>query len=710
VKLRTILFAILLANIFFSVNPNNNIQLAFSQDQDEGKNFSGETIEGEHIIFFLRETSTGRIPTLALNSSWSTITPNIDGKVEKEEWKDAFETEIEFFSSSKPGISDIYSIGKLFLKNNNVSLYLAFNLTADTSDDYDAVFILSTTSEFALIFSTTNIPDDQKGVYWKTGFNTHRMWEIKIPLSELPDLQIIPINIRFPNNGKNNVVHYEWPDYKRNLALASSISKNAHKNASFIKYVFDLIKVLDQSYELFQDLYNYTPYDGEKIAIVVNYTLKYTGLSGNPIKVKHPYSLGTYLHELGHDFTIGGFRVSSESLAQLSEVYPTTKNITSNNILLESYLRSNISKSMFSETKQLLFQYENNESKFEEIDIFTEEYIPPRQAINIFKGILCNLIETYGWDILSKNTYPCTIYDNLKESNIINKNFNILVYRLSLGAKEDLRNLFQERWRMPIIENNRYILSETFHESQVIVETNSIVDVTSYHYFNETPKITFSIISSPKTVDLINIKMPRARAREPYSIKINNRTLLNNYYAPLNQSHAFISFNINQSFNNIEIIGKYSDLEPPKTSHNYDWSIKKQDFRITLNATDAISGVSETFYRINGGSIKKISKDGQPKITQTGYNNVEYWSIDNVNNEESHKNIFDIMIEERIRNKDSFDNNPKFYLELIILKGFFLLWFIGAPISIFIYARHMRKTHLPAFKYYKNNKMYLSNM
>ncbi len=77
------------------------------------------------------------------------------------------------------------------------------------------------------------------------------------------------------------------------------------------------------------------------------------------------------------------------------------------------------------------------------------------------------------------------------------------------------------------------------------------------------------------------------------------------------------------------------DLTPPTTTDDYDGLWHSTDFTITLNASDSISGTAETYYRINDDAINNVSGNGQPYIITEGANNkLEYWSIDNANNEE----------------------------------------------------------------------------
>ena len=68
---------------------------------------------------------------------------------------------------------------------------------------------------------------------------------------------------------------------------------------------------------------------------------------------------------------------------------------------------------------------------------------------------------------------------------------------------------------------------------------------------------------------------------------------------------------------------------------------------LTDEYVDFMSGVAETYYRINDGPTKILSVDGQPNITVEGSNNtLEYWSVDNVGNEElPHKILTGIKLD-----------------------------------------------------------------
>ncbi|MEM2130308.1 MAG: NosD domain-containing protein [Candidatus Bathyarchaeia archaeon] len=100
----------------------------------------------------------------------------------------------------------------------------------------------------------------------------------------------------------------------------------------------------------------------------------------------------------------------------------------------------------------------------------------------------------------------------------------------------------------------------------------------------------------------------------------------------------------------VELAEAVSDTTPPITNNNYNGLWHNSDFTITLTATDNV-GVNETYYRINNGSTQSVSADGQPYITTEGANNtLEYWSIDNADNEESHHVLTGIKLDKTIPN------------------------------------------------------------
>jgi parallel beta-helix repeat protein len=101
---------------------------------------------------------------------------------------------------------------------------------------------------------------------------------------------------------------------------------------------------------------------------------------------------------------------------------------------------------------------------------------------------------------------------------------------------------------------------------------------------------------------------------------------------------------------NYPLMSPYVDVSedntPPTTSDNYDGAWHTSDFTIILTATDDLSGVAETYYKINDGATKTVSSDGQPAITTEGADNtLEYWSEDNIGNEETPHTLTDIKLD-----------------------------------------------------------------
>jgi len=83
-----------------------------------------------------------------------------------------------------------------------------------------------------------------------------------------------------------------------------------------------------------------------------------------------------------------------------------------------------------------------------------------------------------------------------------------------------------------------------------------------------------------------------------------------------------------------------ADTTPPVTENDYDGLWHKEDFTITLTASDTQSNVSDTYYKLNNGSQQSVSVASHPVISTEGDNNIlEYWSIDEFGNEELPHNV-----------------------------------------------------------------------
>jgi len=111
------------------------------------------------------------------------------------------------------------------------------------------------------------------------------------------------------------------------------------------------------------------------------------------------------------------------------------------------------------------------------------------------------------------------------------------------------------------------------------------------------------------------------------------------------------------------------DLTPPVTSATFDserWY--DQDITIVLTATDAGSGIKDTYYKINDGPIQSVTENGQPTITEESNNNkIEFWSVDTTGNEEMHQVIENIKLDKTPSvTSTNFDPNPYYYEDVTI--------------------------------------------
>lgn len=108
------------------------------------------------------------------------------------------------------------------------------------------------------------------------------------------------------------------------------------------------------------------------------------------------------------------------------------------------------------------------------------------------------------------------------------------------------------------------------------------------------------------------------------------------------------------------------DAVPPTTIHDYDGLWHNTNFTITLTATDEVSGIAEIYYKINYGSTKSVSVDGQPVISSESANNtLEYWSVDVVGNEEiPHHILTDIKLDKTSPSGSILINNDDTYTTL----------------------------------------------
>jgi len=92
------------------------------------------------------------------------------------------------------------------------------------------------------------------------------------------------------------------------------------------------------------------------------------------------------------------------------------------------------------------------------------------------------------------------------------------------------------------------------------------------------------------------------------------------------------------------------DNEAPVTSHNYDGSWQNKNFVIALTANDKNGiGVASISYKLNDSAKQTVPTNGQTgvpvNITTEGSNTLEYWSVDGLGNEETHKILTNINLD-----------------------------------------------------------------
>jgi hypothetical protein len=89
----------------------------------------------------------------------------------------------------------------------------------------------------------------------------------------------------------------------------------------------------------------------------------------------------------------------------------------------------------------------------------------------------------------------------------------------------------------------------------------------------------------------------------------------------------------------------FLDVSAPTTTVDYDGLWHIADFTVNLSAYDYF-GINQTYYRVNGGAIKTVAADGQPKITSESANNtLEYWSTDLYGHTETHHFLQQIKLD-----------------------------------------------------------------
>jgi len=118
---------------------------------------------------------------------------------------------------------------------------------------------------------------------------------------------------------------------------------------------------------------------------------------------------------------------------------------------------------------------------------------------------------------------------------------------------------------------------------------------------------------------------------------------------------------------------------PPVTVDDYNELEHTSDFIIKLNATDDFSGLQNTYYILNDGATMNLQTHGHPKISVEGKNKLEYWSVDNAGNEETHHIIQNIRL------------NKKSYQQTILIIGGITTAIGTSTVGIIFYTRKKKK-------------------
>jgi len=81
------------------------------------------------------------------------------------------------------------------------------------------------------------------------------------------------------------------------------------------------------------------------------------------------------------------------------------------------------------------------------------------------------------------------------------------------------------------------------------------------------------------------------------------------------------------------------DKTAPVTNASAPPAWNNVDVTVDLSASDGLSGVGATYYKLDGGGTQTYSSISKPSFVTEGVHTLEYWSVDNAGNEESHHTI-----------------------------------------------------------------------
>jgi len=206
----------------------------------------------------------------------------------------------------------------------------------------------------------------------------------------------------------------------------------------------------------------------------------------------------------------------------------------------------------------------------------------------------------------------------------------------NMGIPSELVNAVRSQLGLPQTTTSEWNRSDVINEKRAYEYslTLSKADSVAIYWYGDPAKITLTL--GGITYTATNITTPEARGALIWQVPTGGTWTLSIKLKgddPLLTPLA------------IETYG--GDLISPTSLNDYDGLWHITDFTIILTATDDTSGVAATYYRINNGQAKTVSADGQPFITAENANNtLEYWSVDNADNEElPHKILTEIKLD-----------------------------------------------------------------
>ncbi len=175
-----------------------------------------------------------------------------------------------------------------------------------------------------------------------------------------------------------------------------------------------------------------------------------------------------------------------------------------------------------------------------------------------------------------------------------------------------------------------------------VTRTVNVVDT-------DIPVITM-LGSSPVTVEVGSVYVDAgATAFDGYDGVLTGSIVVVNSVNTAVVGSYTVTYNVHDSNGNAAVqvtrTVNVVDTTAPSTSDNYNGLWHTSDFTITLTVVD-VGGVSETYYKINGGTTMTLSANGQPIITVEGASNsLEYWSVDRAGNVEVHHTLLNIKLD-----------------------------------------------------------------